>query len=377
MSSNEVISFAERVMTLLEQGRFTSTYKYAVLLGLMDLSMEQFTRSGKAPDSVTTRQLAEKIIQLYWLQTNPYMVSLNQHEVLFQNTGRRGAQASIIKHIQSFRQSSKAGTSAPYFSAMRVDRTGYKKLVDKVEWTLIEMPLPRLQRMGNGERCFIYNVSWDDTVKKSQVNSYQRGRSKHFDNLIRFQPGAAGHLIQLNGLLRPLIQREWARRVAEANKLEEARLETFLFQANRSSTVKLNRPLCELQKGKCFYCGAALGKGKNAPEVDHFIPWARYPNDTLSNFVVAHNHCNGAKRDFLAYEHHLESWYVQINEPSYQKELELIADQFNWAVGLGISESVGRALYLNLMDEVELWKEKNKFVPVRKAEVERILCLIS
>jgi len=36
-----LIRFAEKVLALLDQGTFTATYKYAVLLGLMDLCMEK------------------------------------------------------------------------------------------------------------------------------------------------------------------------------------------------------------------------------------------------------------------------------------------------------------------------------------------------
>jgi len=372
-NSMEVISFAERIMTLLEQGRFTSTYKYAVLLSLIHLSMEKFTHTGVAPDSVTTRQLAEKVIQLYWLQTNPYVATSEEPFVLFQNAGRKGAQASIIKHIGEYREKSKIGGFSPYFSAKHADKTGFSKLVDKVEWTLIEMPLPRLQRMGASERNFIYSITWDDSIKKSAVNSYQKGTSNTFNNLIRFQPNVSSFFVQLSGLLRPLIQRDWAMRVAETNNLEEAKLQAFIFRANRSSTAKLNMPLAELQNGKCFYCGKALGlKGKSAAEVDHFIPWARYPNDSLSNFVVAHNHCNGAKRDFLAYENHLNSWINRITNPKTQNDFILMAEKYQWEVGLGVSRSVGSAIYLNLQDEVELWKVGREFSPVSKNEVQRI-----
>jgi len=335
--------------------------------------MEKYNRSGVPPESVTTRQLAEKVIQLYWLQTNPYMTSSDEPFVLFQNAGKRGAQACIIKHIAEYRESSKIGAFSPYFSAKFADKTGFSKLVDKVEWTLIEMPLPRLQRMGASERRFIYTITWDDSIKKGAVNSYQRGTSKTFDNLIRFQPNVSSYFVQLSGLLRPLIQREWAMRVAETNKLEEAKLQSFLFSASRASTAKLNVPLLDLQNGKCFYCGKGLGlKGRNAPEVDHFIPWARYPNDALSNFVVAHNHCNGAKRDFLAFEDHLGSWINRITNQKILNDFEAMADKYQWEVGLGVSRSVGSAIYLNLQDEVELWKEAREFSPVSKNEVQRI-----
>ena len=66
------IAFAEKLLTVLAEGRFTATYKYAVLLGLMDLGLEHSSRTGAAPTSVTTRQLAEKVLELYWPHTIPW-----------------------------------------------------------------------------------------------------------------------------------------------------------------------------------------------------------------------------------------------------------------------------------------------------------------
>lgn len=47
----------------------------------------------------------------------------------------------------------------------------------------------------------------------------------------------------------------------------------------------------------CFYCAGHL---RDAGEVDHFLPWARHPDDGSHNLVVAHAGCNNRKRDFLA-----------------------------------------------------------------------------
>lgn len=68
----DAVSFAERVLQLLDQAAFTATYKYAVLVALLDLVLENTSRSGTPPRSVTTRQLAEKVLELYWPQTRPY-----------------------------------------------------------------------------------------------------------------------------------------------------------------------------------------------------------------------------------------------------------------------------------------------------------------
>jgi hypothetical protein len=65
-----VIGFAEKMLGLLDEGRFTATYKYAVLLGLMDLCIENTTASGAPPSVVTTDQLAGKVLETYWPHTS-------------------------------------------------------------------------------------------------------------------------------------------------------------------------------------------------------------------------------------------------------------------------------------------------------------------
>jgi hypothetical protein len=47
-----IIRFAEKIVQLLDEGGFTATYKYAVLLGLMDLCLEQSAASGAPPTEV-------------------------------------------------------------------------------------------------------------------------------------------------------------------------------------------------------------------------------------------------------------------------------------------------------------------------------------
>ena len=66
------IAFAERVVALLDEGAFTATYKYAVLLGLLDVVMERTSATGEPPSVVTTRQLTEKVTELYWPQADAF-----------------------------------------------------------------------------------------------------------------------------------------------------------------------------------------------------------------------------------------------------------------------------------------------------------------
>lgn len=40
---------------------------------MVDLCLEHTDRQGNAPDSITTVQLAEKVLELYWPHTSPFV----------------------------------------------------------------------------------------------------------------------------------------------------------------------------------------------------------------------------------------------------------------------------------------------------------------
>ena len=62
------VAFLDKLQRLLAEGDFTATYKFAVLLGLVELSVE----APLDTDTFTTRQLAEKVVALYWAQVQPF-----------------------------------------------------------------------------------------------------------------------------------------------------------------------------------------------------------------------------------------------------------------------------------------------------------------
>jgi len=286
----DAIGFAEKVLELLDEGRYTATYKYAVLLALIDLCLEGTQTSGAPPAMVTTRQLADKIVELYWPHTAPF-ASRASARILSQNT--RG-QAEIVSAILGFRSRHAPDASAPRWHARLAAPAAYERLVRTVEWKLIEMPLPRLQMMGQSLDPFIYEIHWDARVQRRDVE-----RAAGFDNRVLLKPRVGDYLLQLNGLLRPLIQRRWAAMVAQLNRLEDSQLEAFLFGADRVQTARIRAGLWEIQGCRCFYCDVRLGDPARS-QVDHFVPWSRYPDDSLDNLVVADVACNGFKSSSLA-----------------------------------------------------------------------------
>ena len=83
---------------------------------------------------------------------------------------------------------------------------------------------------------------------------------------------------------------------------------SFLF-GREPGVLEAYRPiLLDIQEGRCFYCRKDLNRRM---DVDHFIPWSRYPTNLGHNFVLAHPSCNNAKSDHIAAEEHLAAWAEQ------------------------------------------------------------------
>jgi len=98
-------------------------------------------------------------------------------------------------------------------------------------------------------------------------------------------------------------------------------------------------------------------------EVDHFIPWARYPDNGMENLVLADTACNRDKRDFLAAAEHVQKWATRNRHDSESAEaLRLIAQKAAWATHPGETLGAARAIYLRLADEANLWRIGKEFV---------------
>ena len=82
-------------------------------------------------------------------------------------------------------------------------------------------------------------------LARSQVAAYQRRERGDFDNRLLLPPGVAEGLLRLNGILRPILRREWASMVAAMNGLPESRLEEFLFGASRIPLGEVRGPVAE------------------------------------------------------------------------------------------------------------------------------------
>lgn len=332
------LPFLEKLLQVLSQGGFSSTYKYAVLLGLIDLCLE----AGHPPTALTTQQLARRVVELYWPQVRTYPAL---GRVLGQN---RGGQATIARLVADYRRDNpdqlsppQAGGSAPQ---------ACKDLLNAVEWVLIEYPLPRLQRVGGGEERFLYEIPWDEHVSRAAFVRFKNGDQTAFDNRVMLVAGAAESLIALSAVIRPLIQQQWMWMVRSINHLPEAELDEFLFGTQRKDLSPLRRPLRALQRGRCFYCRDALS---GESHVDHFLPWARYPDNGLDNLVLAHAGCNLKKSHFLADLGHGQRWEER-NRAQHER-LAGLAEELRWPRDQERTFGVVSSAYQGVPEGVRLW----------------------
>ncbi len=160
-----ILEFAQRLLAVLDQGRKTATYKYAVLLALINLCAES-TADGAPPTSITTPRLARRVAELYWPHARLFPGETSR--ILHQNTGHR--QAEIVRLLSRYRESHPEATS-PSRAAIR-NPAAFDKLLTEVEWKLVEMPLPKLQRLlGTADEPFLYRIHWTDDITRRDFQS--------------------------------------------------------------------------------------------------------------------------------------------------------------------------------------------------------------
>ena len=279
------LDFLQKLQRILEEGQFVASYKFALLHALADLAVLHGRDTGDTL-ALTTHEIAERFVELYWAQTRPFPGRTGS-AVLRQNTGR---QAAVVSSVETFQQ--KHGTK---LGEARRKGPSWHSLVRKVRRIVVEMPLWKLQVVGRAPLEFLY-------------------RNEGEGDQVFLLPGVAFCLRRFHGLVVELARSGWVRyvRAINSNLLGNvSELEEFLFGAERASLAAYRPILLDPQKGRCFYCRTPLG---SVAEVDHFIPWTLYPTDLGHNFVLACRACNGDKRDRLAAFPHLASWTVRNEE---------------------------------------------------------------
>ena len=278
--------FLSKLQRIFTESDFTATYKFALLIALADLAVELGADDCEEL-VVSTRQIAEKFILIYWRQALPYGTGRPNTSpgILIQSNG---VQAAVISAIAAFRASH--GVKTPQLARTLPE---YQALTGTVAQTVSAQPLNYLQNFGGAKDEFLYERAGAGKVKLKSGVVYC---------LRRFQP-----------LVQQLARSHWVDHIKRNSRnssiLGQADdLEDFLFAASRQSLLAMGAGLRKLDGAKCFYCSQTLA----GADVDHFVPFSQYPRDLAHNFVLAHPSCNRSKSDSLAAGLHLEKWLERI-----------------------------------------------------------------
>ncbi len=358
---DEALAWAQLLLTILDEGRRTATYKLAVLLALLDSCALGADAQGRPPQSIPVRDLAGRVLELYWRQVRPYTGGT----VLSQSSQPKAVTVDAVRALRVEAEAVGATTPA---AAARALPDAYERTVSTIELNLVQMPLGKLQRpqgySATGARDYP-RFLYDDRAFSERVTARQLARAPMH---VVLQPRVPDWLVSLSGLLRPLLELHWTRAVAAFNRQDfaEDRLRDHLFGSERTNLQPLGPGLREAQHGQCFYCEQRLpDKGV---EVDHFLPWSRLPNDALGNLVLADQRCNSAKRDHYADLPLLQRWATR---PTLV--LEQVADATRWPLQLERSKQVARGLYAHLPSGTPLWRSPGVFRVLDRAELADVL----
>lgn len=321
-SAESQLGFLTKLQRLFAEGEFAATYKFALLISLADLAVELGSDDGREL-TLTTRQISEQFICLYWRQAVDY------------GTGRAGAlpgllvqnngtQAAVVAAIAEFRSTHSAPT--PHHARVSPD---FAALLSRVTQTVSAQPLNYLQNFGGMTDEFIYE-------------RFGRGS-------IRLKWGVAYCLRRFQPLIQQFARSHWVGHIRGNRRnypiLGDADddLEEFLFATSRQSLLLLGNGLRKVDGTTCFYCGHEL----SAVDVDHFIPFVQYPRDLAHNFVLAHPSCNRSKSDTLAARPHLERWLHRLDHHS--DSLSDIGRAAGLIADVGVSRRVAAWGYASAM----------------------------
>jgi 5-methylcytosine-specific restriction endonuclease McrA len=310
-SAEAQLAFLAKLQRLFAEGDFTATYKFALLIALADLAVE-FGRDDASELTLSTRQLGERFIHLYWRHAIPYGAGRlgAQPGVLVQNAG---AQAAVVSAIASFRAA--VPDASPQAAARHPT---YTSLVSAVSQTVSAQPLNYLQNFAGGTDEFLYQRAGPGQI--------------------RLKPGVTYCLRRFQPLVQQLARSHWVSHIKGNRRnhgiLGDADdLEAFLFQTSRQSLQAMAEGLRRIDGPTCFYCGQTVA---SSVDVDHFVPFSQYPRDLAHNFVLTHPACNRSKSDMLAAKRHLERWLLRL-----QKNADAVAE-VGFGAGLVVDVAVCR-----------------------------------
>lgn len=307
-------------------------------MSLVNVAIESGTHGNNAL-FISYETLSEQFIKLYWDQALPFAHHQDHSDnsgILYQNSGN---QAVVITNLAALQN------KQTNINLAKINHPNdWAKLRKAIAQTIHKNPAKFLQTPENVERTFLYH--YEETNKIGMT----------------LNRGIAYCLAHFSSIIFKLCQQYWTEFVRNNRRNQhlfnqDSDLQAFLFTQSRQNLASLVPMLIDIQDCNCFYCDKPLKKDM---EVDHFIPWSKYPNDTAHNFVLADRHCNNAKRDYLADIPFYERW--QFKNQTYHRDITGFAIEKGFAAHLATFEKIcSWAYHLARENQDLVWQPPKHF----------------
>ena len=275
------LTLLESLQSLLRESRYTTTYKFALLHALCDLSFELAPKETKLP----LNRVAERVIELYWQQVVPF-APFNAQSTLSLRMSTGGPAAAVALVDRLHRQHSGRLTHVRQSGFMNRYSAEMLKLLKKDV-------LKRLQPVDAPPLLYRLPITRDS---------------------LELLPGVAEMFRRFNWLIIDMIQVRWTAWIERQNPEVSGSdaLRQHLFVPDREALRTVVPALLDLQSGRCFYTSASLTR--STADVDHFLPWSITHNNSVGNLVLASKDVNRKKADQLASAAKCRAWQARNEE---------------------------------------------------------------
>lgn len=351
-TAEDQLLFLQRVGRILDDGRFTTTYKFALLIALANVAVRRGSDDG-SPLTVDLDEVALEFIDLHWGMARPFPGADGE---LLRFSNQPGRQAAVVAAVGRH-----ANTARTSHARRRTYRDQEAALRTKVRATLTRDVLYRLQSVGPSTSVSRGDAGAESAVQFMYAHPPDATSCARLKS-ITLKPGVPACLRSLRTVIVGMAQARWALWMRSNNPQlgPERQLEAFMFGSSRVPLVRYAEWLYELQGGRCFYLGTRLREPKSG-QVDHFLPRARYALDAPANLVLASKAANNDKRDHIASERHLAGWTRRNADLQVPKALGASA-----APAQGTAQAVARWMYsIAERDETLAWDGIREFRPLR------------
>ena len=366
--SNQSLDPVQGVLEILSRASMTGTNKLGLLLALLDLAPE--TLRDNRP--IAKNELATRYLDLHWEHGRPY--------------------GELVLRQSSAKKSRSDETIADDTTVMQKVHELRHLLQEMAHGDFQSQPLEVVRhKIGNTPN----NDEWDDALNKSiaqiekdlwrnPVDKLQNlpgnpGRFlfEHDRREIRFLDGVAEQLTRFSGVLRPLVQFQFAELVARINRenlnAPDHDIHQHLFGQDRIMPPSdIRSGLVELQGRKCIFTGRQLRRSYIS--LDHVIPWSRIRLSHVENFVMTTKSTNSSKADSLLGPNLIDRWLKHLDGKS--QEIELLAAEHNWPTDPDRVRRAALQIYEVLDPAVGVWQGDGGVQPLGdqgKAEVVSML----